>query len=191
VHSGLADSVVSSTVLAALWNALPNLAAVDATSIQYLFATKDIATNVHATGTINQNRSQIDQIFALKGISEIVAALEHDGSPWAQEAAATLRKRSPLMLHVVLEQIRRARSMTLADDLRMERDMVRHCFHTHHLGRRGAASETVEGIRALAVDKDHAAKWNPARMEDVTPEMVQPFFISPWPAHAHPLRGLV
>jgi enoyl-CoA hydratase/carnithine racemase len=191
VHSGLADSVVSSTVLAALWNALPNLAAVDATSIQHLFATKDIATNVHATGTINQNRSQIDQIFALKGISEIVAALEHDGSPWAQEAAATLRKRSPLMLHVVLEQIRRARSMTLADDLRMERDMVRHCFHTHHLGRRGAASETVEGIRALAVDKDHAAKWNPARREDVTPEMVQPFFISPWPAHAHPLRGLV
>jgi enoyl-CoA hydratase/carnithine racemase len=190
VHSGLADSVASSTVLAALWNALPNLAAVDATSIQHLLATKDIATNVHATGTINQNRSQIDQIFALKGVSEIVAALEHDGSPWAQEAAATLRKRSPLMLHVVLEQIRRARSMTLADDLRMERDMVRHCFHTHHLGRTGAASETVEGIRALAVDKDHTPKWNPARMEDVTPEMVEPFFASPWPAAAHPLQGL-
>ncbi|MBO1996806.1 hypothetical protein J4714_13095 [Staphylococcus epidermidis] len=33
------------------------------------------------------------------------------------------------MLHVVLEQIRRARKMTLAEDLRMERDMVRHCFY--------------------------------------------------------------
>jgi hypothetical protein len=32
------------------------------------------------------------------------------------------------MLHVVLEQIRRARGMTLAQDLRMERDMVRHSF---------------------------------------------------------------
>jgi enoyl-CoA hydratase len=81
--------------------------------------------------------------------------------------------------------------MSLADDLRMERDMVRHCFHTHHLGRTGAASETVEGIRALAVDKDHTPKWNPARMEDVTPEMVLPFFSSPWPVAAHPLRGLV
>ena len=89
------------------------------------------------------------------------------------------------MLHVVLEQIRRARHMGLADDLRMERDMVRHCFFL-----RPGQSETVEGIRALAVDKDHAPKWNPGRIEDVTPEMVTPFFASPWPAHAHPLAAL-
>ena len=76
--------------------------------------------------------------------------------------------------------------MGLADDLRMERDMVRQCFHL----RPGAASETVEGIRALVIDKDHSPKWNPARIEDVTPEMVAPFFVSPWPASAHPLLGL-
>jgi enoyl-CoA hydratase len=94
------------------------------------------------------------------------------------------------MLHVVVEQVRRARSMGLADDLRMERDMVRHCFHTAHLARSGVASETVEGIRALAVDKDQQPRWNPARVEDVTPDMVAPFFASPWPASAHPLRQL-
>jgi len=87
---------------------------------------------------------------------------------------------------VVLEQIRRARGMGLADDLRMERDMVHRCFHL----RPGAASETVEGIRALAVDKDHAPRWNPARIEDVTPAQVAAFFQSPWPADAHPLRRL-
>jgi len=86
----------------------------------------------------------------------------------------------------VLEQIRRARRLGLTDSLRMERDMVRRCFQL----RPGVASETVEGIRALAIDKDHAPKWNPARVEDVTPSMVAPFFISPWPAHAHPLRSL-
>ena len=64
--------------------------------------------------------------------------------------------------------------------------MVRQCFHL----RPGTSSETVEGIRALAVDKDHAPRWNPARIEDVTPAMVAPFFESPWPAHAHPLRDL-
>ena len=90
------------------------------------------------------------------------------------------------MVAVVLEQIRRARTMTLAEDLRMERDMVRRCFNL----RPGAASETVEGIRALAVDKDHSPKWNPARLEEVTADMVAPFFTSPWPAHAHPLRDL-
>ena len=120
----------------------------------------------------------------------MLAALDKDTSPWALETAATLRKRSPLMLHVVLELIRRARSMSLADDLRLERDLVRHCFHTVHLQRSGTSSETVEGIRALAVDKDHAPMWNPARIEDVKPEMVEPFFISPWPVSAHPLRSL-
>ncbi len=135
-------------------------------------------------------RGQIDQCFALDSVSAIVQALEADSSDWAQHTAATLRKRSPLMLHVVLEQVRRARSMTLADDLRMERDMVRHCFFTQHLGRAGVSSETVEGIRALAVDKDHTPRWNPARIEEVTPEMVAPFFASPWPATAHPLRDL-
>ncbi|HEY1229599.1 MAG TPA: enoyl-CoA hydratase/isomerase family protein, partial [Ramlibacter sp.] len=89
-------------------------------------------------------------------------------------------------LHVTLEQERRARGMDLAADLRKERDLVRHCFHL----RPGMASETMEGIRAVAIDKDHAPRWNPARIEDVTPEMVAPFFESPWPLHAHPLRGL-
>ena len=86
------------------------------------------------------------------------------------------------MLHVVLEQIRRARGMKLADDLRMERDLVQHCFDTVHLGRSGVTSETVEGIRALAVDKDYQPQWNPGRAEDVTPAMVAPFFVSPWAA---------
>ena len=90
------------------------------------------------------------------------------------------------MLHVVLEQVRRGREMSLADDLRMERGLVRNCFHL----RPGAAGETVEGIRALAVDKDHRPRWNPSRIEDVTPEMVAAFFVDPWPAHAHPLRHL-
>ncbi len=118
-------------------------------------------------------------------------ALEADASDWARHTAATLRKRSPLMLHVVLQHIRRARGKTLADVLRMERDMVRHCFYTAHLDRAGKSSETVEGIRALAVDKDHQPLWNPVRIEDVTSAMVEPFFRSPWPTYAHPLRHLV
>ena len=91
------------------------------------------------------------------------------------------------MLHVTLEQVRRARGMSLADDLRMERDMVHQCFHL----RPGAQSETVEGIRALAVDKDYTPQWKPARIEDVKPGMADAFFTSPWTAETHPLRQLV
>lgn len=170
VYAGLADAVVASGDLASLWEA-PTAG-----------ATKTIASGAQ----LERARGQIDHYFALESVGAIVTALEADGSAWAAETAAVLRKRSPLMLHVVLEQVRRGRTLSLADDLRLERDLVRRCFHL----RPGAASETVEGIRALAVDKDHHPKWNPARIEDVTPEMVDAFFASPWPAHAHPLRRL-
>ncbi|MBC7446161.1 MAG: enoyl-CoA hydratase/isomerase family protein, partial [Polaromonas sp.] len=60
------------------------------------------------------------------------------------------------------------------------------CFHL----RAGVQSETVEGIRALAVDKDYAPRWNPARIEDVKPGMADAYFVSPWSAGEHPLRDL-
>lgn len=44
-------------------------------------------------------------------------------------------------------------------------------------------------MRALAVDKDHAPKWNPTTLAEITPAMVERFE-SAWPAYAHPLRSL-
>ena len=123
----------------------------------------------------------------LVGSIEVIRKLRRQQlKPRRDALAALLRERSPLMLHVTLEHLRRARHMTLAADLRMERDIVRHCFSL----RPGKSGETFEGIRALVIDKDHAPRWNPTRIEDVAPETVQAFFGSPWPPHAHPLRVL-
>ncbi|AMO24994.1 enoyl-CoA hydratase/isomerase family protein [Ramlibacter solisilvae] len=176
VAAGLADAVVPSTGLPALWDAIAEGA-----------SAPDWPRAPQEESPLRSHQAAIDRFFALPTVSDIVAALESEGSEFARETAALLRKRSPLMLHVTLEHLRRARSMTLADDLRMERDIVRRCFHL----RPGAASETFEGIRALVVDKDHSPRWNPVRIEEVTPAMVEPFFDSPWPAHAHPLRDLI
>ncbi len=129
---------------------------------------------------------QIDTVFGLPTVQAMLDALEAASDDWSQHTAKTLRARSPLMLNVVLEQIRRARGMGLADDLRMERDMVHHCFHLRPV----QDSETVEGVRALAVDKDHSPKWKPARVEEVDAQEVARFFVSPWPADHHPLRHL-
>ncbi len=177
--AGLADGVVASADLPGVWDAL---------AIQGLRGLDNLLGRKPATPDtlLAPHREAIDRIFGLPSVGAIIGALEADTMGWARETVAVLRKRSPLMLHVVLEQVRRARSMTLAEDLRMERGLVRQCFHL----RPGAASETVEGIRALAVDKDHAPRWNPARIEDVTPEMVAGYFESPWPLHAHPLKDL-
>ncbi len=180
---GLADVQRAAHELPALWAALSNPALTDTASVNAWIATEFIAVqSVNTTAT-----SQIDTYFSLLRVKHIVDALEKSSNVWATKTAAVLRKRSPLMLHVSLEQIRRARNMTLADSLRMERVMVHQCFAL----RPGTQSETVEGIRALAVDKDYAPRWQPARIEDVKPGMADAFFVSPWPANEHPLRGLV
>lgn len=181
VALGLADGQIDAFMLETLWDELQSESWRDAQELRALVTTKYIATGADGISA----RGLIDQYFSLDSVAEIVKALEASGGEWEMQTAATLRKRSPLMLHVVLEQIRRARDLSLADDLRMERDMVRHCFHL-----RPGQSETLEGIRALAVDKDHLPRWSPVRIEDVTKEMVAPFFVSPWPAHGHPLSAL-
>jgi enoyl-CoA hydratase/carnithine racemase len=139
--------------------------------------------------------TRIDSVFRLPTVHDIVDALDQlilkEPEGWAADTLKALRQRSPLLLAVSLEQIRRGRTMGLSDELRMERDMVRHCFHLEHLSRRGAQTDTAEGIRALVIDKDRQPKWQPASIEEITPEMVKPFFQSPWPTALHPLRHLV
>jgi enoyl-CoA hydratase len=176
LYAGLADAIVPSSGLESLWESICGHGG--------LAAPVDKA--VVPESMLAQREDEIERFFSLPSVGEIVSALEADTSDFARETAGMLRKRSPLMLHVTHEQLRRARGMSLADDLRMERNLVRHCFHL----RPGTASETMEGIRALAIDKDQQPRWNPARIEDVTPEMVQAHFDPPWPDHAHPLRGL-
>ena len=179
---GLADIQLKAADLPVLWEAIATKNFADMASLQTF-----IATNLIASCARNDwAEADFDTYFQLPTVPEIMQALESSKSPWARKTAETLRKRSPLMLHVSLEQIRRARSMSLADELRMERDMVHQCFHRAG----GLPSETVEGIRALAIDKDFKPQWMPARVEDVTEGMVAPFFKSPWTPDTHPLRSL-
>ncbi len=183
---GLADHQLDASQMPQAWAALGQIDPLEAGVLEAWIATYSIAFDACSI----RARAKIDQYFSLNSVTDIVQALQADSSDWAQQTAHQLRQRSPLMLHVALDQIRRARSMTLAEDLRMERDLMRHCFYPQHLQRRASQTEACEGIRALVIDKDNLPKWQPTRIEDVTPEMVQPFFISPWPAHSHPLREL-
>lgn len=180
--AGLADAQMDSARLPGLWESLGNTPYESGDAVERWCLTYVQKNTEKATLPL----ADIDRIFSMGSVMDIFGALSATDSAWATETLATLRKRSPLMLNVVLEQVRRARGMGLADDLRMERDIVHQCFHL----RPGAAGETVEGIRALAVDKDHAPKWNPALVEDVEPQSVAPFFVSPWSAETHPLRAL-
>lgn len=128
-----------------------------------------------------QRAGEIDRTFGGATVAAILHDVSDTAGDWAAQTAAMLRTRSPLMLCVTLEQIRRARDMALEDELRMELDMMYEVF------RHG---DGVEGIRALAIDKDHKPRWSPARLDEVSPARVRAFFDSPWRREDHPLAGL-
>jgi len=190
LHVGLADVCVDAAALPTLWDALQQREWATGDAVVAWLREQTKATTAQALGQAPEWQNVlIDKVFGLATVAEMEQALQ-GSDEWSVHTLKALHQQSPLMLCVTLEQVRRGKHMTLSEDLRMERDLVRHCFQTDHLSRRGVNSETVEGIRALAVDKDHTPKWQPARIADVTPEMVLPFFESPWPASAHPLRHL-
>ena len=205
---GLADVCIHSNALVALWDGLQSKSWKHGDDVVAWVKEQAAVHAVNAAQSGTESSSikntstrpswwdaNIDTIFRLPTVSDMVQALSQLVSQqpegWAADTLKALRQRSPLLLAVSLEQIRRGRSMGLSDELRMERDMVRHCFHADHLSRRGPQTDTAEGIRALVIDKDRQPKWLPASIEEITPDMVKPFFQSPWPTALHPLRHLV
>jgi enoyl-CoA hydratase len=182
VAAKLADMALPSAMLETIWDKLGHSPFENSEAVERFV----LAQPGSLTPEKLQPQPQIDAVFGMPTVQAMVDALEAASDDWSQHTAKTLRARSPLMLSVVLEQIRRARSMGLAEDLRMERDMVHHCFHLRSVH----DSDTVEGIRALAVDKDHSPNWKPAKVEEVDAGEVARFFVSPWPSDHHPLRHL-
>ena len=105
VHWGLADIKASAAVLASAWQALEQqrfASAQAAKSWAQAYAQPLAACSVEVA-------AQSDQFFGGESAQAIQQALDAqpEGS-WARTTAATLRKRSPLMVAVVLEQIRRS-----------------------------------------------------------------------------------
>jgi enoyl-CoA hydratase/carnithine racemase len=130
-------------------------------------------------------RAAIDRHFAHDSVASIVASLESETAPhlvqWARETLSVLAKRSPTMMCVTLEQLRRGADMTLGECLRMELGMVRESF---------VQRDFVEGIRAMIIDKDNQPRWNPPTLAEVSRESVEGFFAPHWTPEEHTLRAL-
>ena len=179
IYADLADVFVPGAELPALQAAIASAADIQAAA--RAFAQPFAAQANPASSRLAQSREAIERHFAHDSVPAIMDSLAADSGEFASKALATMQKRSPLMMSVTLEQVRRGRKLGIADCLRMERTLVRRCFEH---------GEVLEGVRALAIDKDHAPKWNPPSLAAVTRDMVAHFFDSAWPDYAHPLRHL-
>lgn len=162
VYAGLADVLIDSRNWPALRDALTALSSTT-TPDAVVTAIKHFGVSGKEQPLVSQ-REAIDRVFGHGSVEDIVAALEHDNSEFARATLAALRDKSPRGLKVTLKLLRLARTATsLEECLVREYRAALEVF---------ASNDFVEGVRAAIIDKDRQPKWQPPRIEDVTPEMV-------------------
>jgi enoyl-CoA hydratase/carnithine racemase len=179
LYAGLADHFVPSAELELLYAILES--SPGAELVEAIAAFAGSFRGAAGVSRLEAGRAAIERHFGAGSVPAIVASLEADGGPFARATLQTMATRSPLMMSVTHELIRRGAALDIAGCLRMERALVRRVFEN---------GEVIEGVRALVIDKDNAPQWRPATLDEVGDDMVRALFAPVWPAHAHPLRHL-
>jgi enoyl-CoA hydratase/carnithine racemase len=185
VYAGLADLYTPKAALESLDTALAALRWGSDHSADIHGVIRALSTADSPKPPLADLRPAIDLHFSQPDIPSVMESLRTESrgayTEWARHTLETMTKRSPLMMAVTARQLERGRTMNLADCFRMELGMLRHSLEQ---------GDFMEGVRAVLVDKDNAPQWNPARIEDVTDEMIAAFFRDTWTRAAHPLADL-
>ncbi len=117
--------------------------------------------------TLQNQRAQIDTIFAADSVPDILHQLEADNTDWARKTIEALRTVSPSALAWTLRILRDGAHRTLEQCLDAEFALT-HTTMRHN--------DFIEGVRAMVVDKDRTPHWQPARIEDVAPADIAAMF---------------
>ena len=166
IYARFADAVVPSSKLAALRDKLVGFRA--GVSSAEVKATIDGFGTGEISGPVAAIQPQIDRWFAHDRMQDIVAALRQDGSELAQSTLKTLNEKSPRGMMVALKLLRLGRgSSSLEECLVREYRAALEVFRS---------DDFREGVRAAVIDKDRNPRWSPPAIEDVTPEMLAPYF---------------
>jgi enoyl-CoA hydratase/carnithine racemase len=128
-------------------------------------------------------RERIDALLDLADLPaawNALTALHNDDDALLARAAKTLAAGCPLTAHLVWQQIRRARHLSLGEVFRMEYAMSLNCCRH---------PEFPEGVRARLIDKDQTPKWHWPDPATIPPAVIAAHFEPVW-EDAHPLADL-
>jgi enoyl-CoA hydratase/carnithine racemase len=129
------------------------------------------------------HRERIDELLDVADLPAAVhaiSALQADDDAPLARAAKTLAHGCPLTAHLVWEQIRRARHLSLAEVFRMEYAMSLNCCRH---------PEFPEGVRARLIDKDQTPHWHWPDVATIPAAVVEAHFAPAWDGE-HPLADL-
>lgn len=112
-------------------------------------------------------RPKIDALFGRDSVPAIIRALEADGSDFAKEQLKFLSGKSPTSMKLTFAQLRRGRSLSLRDCMKLEWRMCNHVAVGH---------DFYEGVRAVIIDKDHKPHWQPPTLDAVPDSDIERYF---------------
>lgn len=111
---------------------------------------------------------RMNSIFGqASSVEDVITGLNKDNSEWSRKHVDILSRMSPTSLKITFEMLKRGKSMTLPECLKMEYRIACRVLE---------GKDFYEGVRAVLVDKDNKPKWDPAKLEDVKESDVQACF---------------
>jgi enoyl-CoA hydratase len=121
-------------------------------------------------GELEALRPAIARCFGRSSVEEIVQALHAEAGQtagWAAGVLADLQRCSPTSLKVTYRHVRAARDLDLSATLKQDFRLASRFMQGH---------DFYEGVRAGLVDRDHAPKWRPATLQEVSSATVDGYF---------------
>ncbi|HUN42490.1 MAG TPA: enoyl-CoA hydratase/isomerase family protein [Acetobacteraceae bacterium] len=112
-------------------------------------------------------RAALDRCFGAETVPDIVQRLTSERGDWARRTLEMLHRASPSALCFTLKALQRGADLTLPQALDAEFALTRTTM---------AYPDFAEGVRAMVVDKDRKPYWQPARIEEVDPAVIQAMF---------------
>ncbi len=118
-------------------------------------------------GPVLPDQHVLDRAFAGNTVEEILNRLDSEDASVCEEAAATIRAKSPTSLKIALRQMQVGAGRTFRDCMTVEYRIVSRVLRGH---------DFYEGVRATIVDKDNQPAWRPDDLAGVSVEAVDAYF---------------
>ena len=171
IYAGVVDHLVPKEEFDALITALVDARFHDNVNMQVSDIINSFSMDVDSMDIYKphllEHRSEINSIFALNTVEEILESLSNAKSDWCQVILTNLLEKSPTSLKVTLKALQLGAHMDFDECLQMELRIALR-FLTH--------PDFYEGIRSAIIDKDRTPVWRPNNLDSLKPESVQEFF---------------
>ncbi|CAO3609280.1 unnamed protein product [Cunninghamella echinulata] len=174
-YSGIATHYVPSSRLSALEDRLIDLETSEHDIIQKVLEKFVEPLPTKRIGFQQNIRESIDRCFKYNTIEEIIHALDSEKqTSWTRETKHKLLSMSPTSLRVTLKTLRKSKSISLIDCLKLEFDLIQKFLVT---------KDFHEGVEGILLNKPRRKpQWDPSTLNDITDDDIERlYFTSPSP----------